>query len=124
MNETLMNSDQSVNNFGWRITEKGKEIVVFDLTDIYVGPRFFDISVMMQYELADSVVPYEEMGAHYLTVYNKLSGESVTEEEFFDEVTWILDRSRYRHLDWGLEEWLSGKVDWTDDISSAQRRAR
>ena len=32
--KALMNSDQSVNNFGWRITEKGKEIVVFDLTDI------------------------------------------------------------------------------------------
>lgn len=106
----LINGDLSVNDFGWRITTSGKEIVAFDLIEYQIGPRFLDICNLMMGELLDDVVSYPKMGTHYLAMYNQLSGKSVTVDEFFDEVTFLSESGRYWDITFALEQAFSGKA--------------
>ena len=100
----------SINDFGWRITTSGKEIVAFDLIEYQVGPRFLDICNLMMCELSDDVVSYPKMGTYYLAIYNQLSGKSVPDDEFFDEVTFLSESGRYWDITFALEKVSSGKA--------------
>lgn len=105
----LVNGDFAIQNFGWRITESGKEIVAFDLTDLQVDYRFCDISRIMGGEVSNCVFSDKELGIHYLTVYNELSNSRMTQDEFFEEVTLLSDSGKYVRLAHLLKSSLEDK---------------
>ena len=107
--DALAQGDACDHNLGWRITDQGKEIVVFDL-GFKIGHRFADISYVIDGQLQSCPLSPKEIASCFLNQYNDLSGESVTLEEFLYEAAWFADADKLYSLPWLLDIALSGEL--------------
>lgn len=118
MGKELHQGDACIQNVGWRITEAGKEIVVFDL-GFSVGQRFYDIGNAMR-ALRESDISQEVIATHFLAEYAKWSGKHIVLKNFLSDMGWISDIIELWCLPWFLDMSQSGDVDWTDDIEAGK----
>ena len=122
LGKALHQGDACIQNVGWRNTETGKEIVVFDL-GFSVGQRFYDIGNAMR-ALRESNMSQEAIATHFLAEYAKWSGEHIALETFLDDMAWISDIIELWCIPWFLDMSQSGNVDWTDDTEAGKNTFR
>ena len=118
----LAHSDCYPDCVGWRSATR--EAVIFDLEDVGLGPRFFDVApwVAPPDEVQPRCWPREKLARHYLSHYEQQGGGHVPVAQFLEDgracwLIWvILEMEAY------LERALRGPADRTMRDSQEFRR--
>jgi len=121
MEPGLIHSDIYPENTGWR---RGTgELLIIDLEWIGIGPRFFDAASLLG--APDPAQPHyerrDELARYYLEQYIKHGGESVSLNQFREEISQLWIAQRLNIMWFSLRRALDGKVDWTEDREEGRR---
>ena len=100
------------------------ELLIFDLEDVKLAPRFSDVAVWLG--APDAVlsrsVPIEQLAQHYLAAYVERGGQPVEVHQLLDEARILWQDKLLNGLGWWRNEALNGPVCPETEDSEGHRR--